>query len=98
MNKKLVVVYTMNGCPYCDMMKKQLKESKIEFVERDIDIEQDEYELFVKAVGGNNYVPAFMIIETDGNNHKSELYAPGRDFEEVPDGVKIIKESFSIKK
>ena len=37
MDNKLVVVYTMKGCPFCDIFKKQLTESSVEFHERDID-------------------------------------------------------------
>lgn len=97
MKEKLIVVYTMKGCPFCDIMKNQLKENQISFVERDIDDESDEYDLFVKAVDGNNYVPAFMIIETDGIDHNTKFYAPSRDYDEIEQGVKIIKEQCSIR-
>jgi glutaredoxin len=83
----------MKGCPFCDMLKNSLNEQKIEFIERDIWEHKDEYDLFVKSVGGNEFVPAFMIIETDGTNTKSGLYAPERDFNEIQEGVKIIKEN-----
>jgi hypothetical protein len=33
-----------------------------------------------------------MIIETDGTNTKSGLYAPERDYNTIDEGVKIIKE------
>jgi len=97
MKEKLIVVYTMKGCPYCDIMKTQLKENNISFIERDIDDESDEYDLFVKAVDGNNYVPAFMIIETNGINHNTNFYAPSRDYEEIEQGVQIIKEQCNIR-
>ena len=32
----IVVVFTMDGCPFCEMMKSQLIESQIDFVERNI--------------------------------------------------------------
>ena len=51
-------------------------------------------DLFIEAVGGNDFVPAFMIIETEGEKYKTKLFAPDRDFIEVKDGVKIIKESY----
>jgi glutaredoxin len=60
---KVVVLFTMKGCPYCEQMKEQLKESNLEFVERDIDEHEEEYDLFVE-VTENDYVPAFMIIES----------------------------------
>jgi len=75
-------------------MKEQLIEQKIDFVERDIDEQEEEYELFVKAVDGNEFVPAFMIIETNGDKHNTKFFAPERDYNEITDGVKIIKEHY----
>ena len=84
----------MDGCPYCVQMKDQLKESNIDFIERDIFEYNDEYEMFVE-VTQNDFVPAFMIIENpDKKNEKSYLFAPDRDFEDIEDGVSIIKEHF----
>jgi glutaredoxin len=94
MSEQLVVIYTMNGCPFCEMMKEELTKKQIPFVERDIDEESDEYDLFIEAVDGNDFVPAFMIIESDGENYKTGFFAPERDFEEIKDGVKIIEEHY----
>ena len=91
---KLLFVFTMDGCPYCVQMKDQLKESKIDFIERDIFEYNDEYEMFVE-VTQNDFVPAFMIIENpDKENEKSYLFAPDRDYEDIESGVSIIKEHF----
>ena len=84
----------MEGCPYCVQMKDQLTESNINFVERDIDEHKDEYDMFVE-ITENEFVPAFMIVESpDGNDHKSYLFAPDRDFNEIEEGILIIKEHF----
>lgn len=92
---KLVILFTMEGCPYCVQMKDQLKESDIDFVERDIDEHEDEYEMFVE-ITENEFVPAFMIVESpDTDEHKSYLYAPDRDYNEIEEGVAIIKEHFN---
>jgi glutaredoxin len=37
MDNKLVIVYTMKGCPHCVDFKKMLDENGIEFYNRDID-------------------------------------------------------------
>lgn len=92
--EQIVVLYTMKGCPFCVMMKEKLVEENVPFVERDIEKVSDEYDLFVSAVGGNEFVPAFMILETDGSTHNTKLFAPERDFNEIDDGVKIIKEHY----
>lgn len=44
---KLLILFTMKGCPYCDMMKEQLIKNDIGFVIRDIDEHKDEYDMFV---------------------------------------------------
>lgn len=84
----------MEGCPYCVQMKDQLTESNINFVERDIDEHKDEYDMFVE-ITENEFVPAFMIVESpDTDDHKSYLFAPERDYNEIEEGVAIIKEHF----
>lgn len=90
---KILVLYTMKGCPWCDLMKKKLNECGITFHALDIESYKNEYDLFVKATN-NEFLPAFMIVETKGNNPKSSLFAPSRDFDEIDQGVKIIKEYF----
>ena len=91
---KLLILFTMEGCPYCDMMKEQLTELDIHFEVRDINEHKDEYDMFVE-ITENEYVPAFMIVESpDGDDHKSYLFAPERDFNEIEEGVEIIKEHF----
>jgi hypothetical protein len=75
-------------------MKDQLTESEIDFVERDINEHKDEYDMFVE-ITENEFVPAFMIVESpDTDDHKSYLFAPERDYNEIEEGVAIIKEHF----
>jgi hypothetical protein len=42
----------------------------------------------------NDFVPAFMIIESPQDNPQSYLFAPERDFNEIDEGVEIIREYF----
>ena len=88
---KIVVVFTMKGCAFCDQFKKMLKEENIDFVNRDIQENKDEYDMFVKSTD-NDFVPSFMVIESPNENPVSHLYAPGRDYEELDKAVSIIKE------
>jgi glutaredoxin len=88
---KLLILYTMDGCPFCQMMKEKLIESNISYYERDIDDHKDEYDLFVE-ITENDYVPAFMIIEGDDEKQPiTSLYAPDRDFNDLDEGLEIIK-------
>jgi glutaredoxin len=90
---KVVVLFTMEGCPYCEMMKNKLSEEKLLFIERDINEHKEEYDMFVE-ITENDFVPAFMIIESPQDNPQSYLFAPERDFNEIDEGVEIIREYF----
>ena len=85
-----VVVYTMQGCPHCTDFKEMLQNEGIEFVDRDIEENDEEYQVFVE-VTKNDYVPALLIIEEGDDSYKSFLYAPERDYNELTEAVDIIK-------
>lgn len=81
----------MKGCPHCCDLKDMLTSESIKFVDRDIDDNKEEYDIFVKATE-NDYVPALLIIQEKGRDkHKSFLYAPDRDYQELTEAVDIIK-------
>lgn len=90
---KVTVVYTMQGCPFCGMIKEELDKENIFYIERDIFEFQDEYDEFSK-VTENEYVPALMLLTLDENENASnvKLLAPDRDFEDIYEGVERIKE------
>lgn len=90
---KVAVIFTMKGCPFCDILKNMLTESEIPFFDRDIDEHKEEYDMFSEVVG-NEYVPAIMLIENPENEPKTELYAPERDYDELEEAVQIIKEFY----
>ena len=90
---KLLILFTMDGCGYCVQMKNKLKESNIDFIDRDIFEHKDEYDMFVE-ITENEFVPAFMIVESPDVEPNTLLFAPERDFNEIDDGIKIIKEHF----
>ncbi len=91
---KIAVVFTMKGCPHCEILKDLLKESEIDYVNRDIDEYEDEYNLFVEATG-SDYVPAFMLIENpESEKPETGLFIPERDFNDVDEAKTIIKEFY----
>ena len=81
----------MEGCPFCVEMKDMLVKEGIDFVDRDIDEYEEEYNMFVE-ITENEFVPAFMLIENPETEPISQLFAPDRDYQDLEDGVKIIKE------
>jgi glutaredoxin len=91
---KIAVVFTMKSCPHCHDFKKMLTEAGIDFIDRDIDEHEEEYDMFVEATG-NDFVPAFMLVENpESEKPITGLYAPDRDFEDVEQGLNIIREFF----
>ena len=86
-----VIVYTMQGCPFCVDFKGMLTKEGIEFFDRDIDTYSDEYDTFVQ-ITENYMILALLIIEGDGKDHKSFLYAPERNYNELTEAVDIIKQ------
>ena len=89
---KVTVVYTMKGCPFCTMIKEELNKENIPFLERDIDDFQDEYDEFTK-ITENEYVPALMLLTLDDKDNASDiqLLAPERDFQDIYEGINIVK-------
>jgi len=91
MDNKLLVVYTMKGCPWCDMFKQKLIEENVEFHDRDIDDYQEEFGLFTE-ITGSDYVPAFMLVnESESDEPIPQLFAPQVHYENLEEGVEIIK-------
>jgi len=85
-----VIVYTMKGCPFCVELKNLLQESKIDFFDRDIHEYEEEYQLFTE-VTKSDFIPALMIIEIYGDDYKSFLYVPDRDYYELTEAVDLVK-------
>ena len=65
-----VIVYTMEGCPFCTEFKEMLTNEGIEFFDRDIDKFKEEYDMF-SEITENDMIPALLIIEGEGKDHKS---------------------------
>lgn len=85
-----VIVYTMKGCPFCVDFKDMLTKEGIEFFDRDIEEYEEEYNTFTE-ITDNDMIPALLIIEGDGEQYKSFLYAPDRNYYELTEALEIVK-------
>ena len=87
--KIVPIVFSMKGCPHCDNLKTQLKESNIEFKEIDTDEEDNHilYETFSKKVN-NDFLPAVVIGK--------KAFLPDNSFKTIDDGVIMIKEYLQV--
>jgi glutaredoxin len=90
---KIAVVYTMKGCPFCTMIKEELDKESLPYLERDIDDYSEEYDEFSK-ITENEYVPALMLLTLDEDENPSDvrLLAPDRDFQDIFEGVEMVKD------
>ena len=79
--KEKITIYTSKTCPYCDRVKEKLKESSIEFIEKDTVESKEEWESVWGLTNSPN-VPTIKI-----NN---EFLLPGRDFQHPQNLVDII--------
>lgn len=89
---KNIVFYSMKGCPHCDEMKEMMNSENIQYLERDIDENKDEYDMFVESTD-NEYIPSFMMFEVIGkDDYKNvKLIAPDRDFQTLTEALIEIK-------
>lgn len=88
---KHMVLFSMQGCPHCSDFKKMLEENNVVFYEHDIDTHKEEYDMFVE-VTGNEFVPAFMIIETtEGGEAEAKCFAPDSNFQTIDEALEIAK-------
>jgi glutaredoxin len=86
-----VIVYTMQGCPFCTEFKDLLTKEGIEFFDRDIEVYKDEYDTFTQ-ITENDMIPALLIIEGDGKDHESFLYVPDKNYYELTEAVDIVNQ------
>lgn len=84
-----VIVYTMKGCPFCVDFKDMLTKEGIDFFDRDIEKYEEEYNTFTE-ITENDMIPALLIIEGDGEQYKSFLYAPDRNYFELTEALDIV--------
>ena len=85
---KHVIIFSMKGCPHCHEFKEMLYNENIEYIDADIEDHSEEYEMFVQ-ITENDFVPAIMLVDEENSNNK--FYAPDRDFEDLEQGVELIK-------
>jgi|TARA_R110000822_G_scaffold105457_9_gene233227 glutaredoxin len=89
---KVVVVYSMDGCPHCTSLKSMLKEEKVSFQERNIKDYEEEYSQFVKVMS-NEYLPAITLIEMNEEDKPNiQLLAPDTSFKDLHEAVNKIKD------
>ncbi len=88
---KELVLFSMESCPFCQIMKDKLVEQNIPFINMDINEHEEEYRMFIELVEGNEFVPALMIIDENNPEQKIQPLAPDRDFKTIEEGIEKVK-------
>ena len=52
-DKKVVIVYSTNWCAYCKMAKQYLTSKGVEWVEKNIEEDEDAHKELMEKLGGN---------------------------------------------
>ena len=83
-----IIVFTLNGCGHCLVLKKQLNEDNIEFTEIEVSKNNEVWDQVVKQTGHNSLPTVFISLngEDDG-----PVFVPGRDYKDKDEIIKIIK-------
>lgn len=92
---KKIVLFTMDGCPHCKHLKEILEKKQLEFIEKNINENDDEYQKLIVEQTNNEYLPAFLFIEledkkgTGGYNPVLKTITPDDDFDSIEEAADL---------
>jgi glutaredoxin len=86
--KKKIIIFTLNGCSFCSIIKKRLENESIPFTEYEINDYPDLWEQVVSQTN-SEYLPTFFIRE--GDNESGQVFCPKRDFNDEDSIIEILK-------
>ena len=81
MSKK-VLIFTMEGCPWCTKLKEQLDDAGIEYVARDVDEYSTMYDKFVE-ITDSELLPALLIGK--------QALVPQKSFNTIDEAVSTVQ-------
>jgi glutaredoxin len=83
-----IIIFTLNGCGHCSVLKGELNNDGIEYTEIEVSKHEEIWNQVVKQTGHNILPTVFISIngEDDG-----PVFVPGRDYQDKDEIVKIIK-------
>ena len=82
MDKK-VLIFTMEGCPWCTKLKEQLDDAGIEYVARDVDEYSTMYDKFVE-ITESELLPALLIGK--------QALVPQKSFNTIDEAVSTVQD------
>jgi glutaredoxin len=97
----MIIIFTLDGCPACDELKRTLKQKGLEYIEIEIYEYPHVWEEVVNVTKVDS-VPTMLLKQTvdddsDTEEKKSNLYVAGVDFNNINEAIEIIRNYFSNK-
>jgi glutaredoxin len=87
MNKKLII-FTLNGCSFCNIIKKRLSNESISFTEYEINHYPELWDQVVSQTN-SEYLPTFFIRE--GDDESGKVFCPKKDFNDEDTIMEILR-------
>jgi glutaredoxin len=85
---KQILIFSLNGCGHCKILKEKLNESSIPFTDLEINSNRKIWDQVVKQTG-LNILPT-VVLKTKGTDD-GLVFVPSRDFKNVEEIVEKIK-------
>lgn len=83
-----VIVFSLNGCGHCKMLKDELTSQSIPYTEIEISSNKEIWDQVVNQTG-HNILPTVFIKKPDTDD--GPVFVPQRDFKNQDEIVEIIK-------
>jgi glutaredoxin len=89
--KKNLLIFTMYGCPHCISLKNRLNELNIDFIDVDVDSNDNIWQQVVNQTK-QNIIP--MIFFQNNDTNYGQIFIPGTDYQDEDEIIEIIKSEF----
>jgi glutaredoxin len=83
-----ITIFTLNGCHYCQDLKKKLINESIKYNEIEITQQEDLWDRIVEKTG-HDILPTIYVQNVDINT--GTVYIPGINFNSIEEIVLILK-------
>jgi glutaredoxin len=88
-----LVVFTLEGCGHCKILKEKLSNLSIPFKEIEVSKNKEIWNKVVEQTK-NEFLPSFYIKQ-EGTN-KGPFFCPDKDFKDDDEAIQIIKKYITV--
>lgn len=87
---KNLLIFTLNGCIYCQELKQRLFDKGVPFHDIEITKNRELWKQVIDQTGHDELPTVFIQNEKD---ESGTVYTPGRDFQNIDEIIEIIKKN-----